>query len=473
MAPAPAPATTAPAAVVPTPAIRLPALAVDPGGATGKPRWTVGFGGIGTDAPRGLAIDDRNAIFVAGLFSAEANFGTLGSRTAIGKTDAMVLALDEGGAPTWIVPFGGSGEDVANAVAQRGQRVLAVGNFADKIAVQGTDRAPALAGKSAGSDDLFAICLDRTGAAQWVWTAGGIDSDGANAVAAAPDGWIVGGSFSRRAQFGSTEFESRGRTDAVLVKLSDDGEVIWAKQFGGRYADSILRVAVDPAGNVFVQGIFADVSDWGGAPLKAGGGSDNDIVLAKYDRNGTHLWSQRFGSAFNEVAGGLAVDPSGFVTITGSFDQAIDFGKGLVASAGESDIFVARFDPDGKIVWANTFGAVREDIGFAIAADSSGNLVVSGWFQQTVDFGGGPKASYGNRDVFVVKFDAQGHHLWSTSFGDRDHDQARTLALTGNGRPVVAGIYRFDLKVASTLHSVQAPGDKAPPPDIFVTSFQR
>lgn len=475
----PEPAANAGSAVAPAPVPQVPLapLAVDPGGATGKPRWTAAFGGAGLDAPRGLAVDERGHVMVSGLFSGEASFGELGTRTAVGKTDALVMRLEPTGVPTWAIRFGGPGEDVANAVAQRGDRVLAVGNFFEKLSVQGPSDEPPLEARGAGSDDLFAVLLDSYGSPQWVWTAGGRDSDGANAVAATPDGgWVIGGSFSRHAQFGTTELDAKGRTDAVLIKLTADGKVEWVKQFGGRYADSIWRVAVDVAGNIIVQGIFADLSDWGGGPLKAGGGSDNDVVLAKYDRNGTHLWSKRFGSAFNEVAGGVAVDPAGFITMTGSFDQKIDFGQGEAVVAGASDVFVARFAPTGELVWSHTYGGDREDIGFGVAADANGNVVVAGWFEHTVDFGGGAKASFGNRDVFVLKLDAAGRHVWSTSFGDRDHDQARAVALDSEGRPVIAGIFRFDLKVdpgKEAVRSVRAPAEKAPEPDIFVTALER
>lgn len=472
-APAAPAAGAAPAQPSPTPpAAPLPALAADPGGATGASRWTTSFGGLGIDAPRGLAIDEQG-IALAGLFSGEATFGPIGAKTAAGKTDAMAMALDDTGTPKWLVSMGGVEEDVANAVALKRDRMLVAGNFAGRLTVRGADGAAPLVSDGPGSDDLFAVCLDRNGAALWAWTAGGRDSDGANTVAATADGWLVGGSFSGQAEFGTAKLTSRGATDAMLIKLSADGDVQWVKQFGGRYKDAIWRVATDPAGNIFVQGIFADVADWGGGPLRAGGGSDNDVVLAKYDAAGNHLWSKRFGSAFNEVAGGVAVDPAGYVTMTGSFDQSIDFGAGAVPVAGESDVYVARFAPNGDLVWANTYGASREDIGFGIAVDSTGNVVVSGWFQQTVDFGGGAKASYGSRDVFVLKLDIKGKHVWSTTFGDRDHDQARAIALDGKGRPMVAGIYRFDLSSGTTVHSVHSPTDKAPPPDIFLAAFER
>ena len=144
---------------------------------------------------------------------------------------------------------------------------------------------------------------------------------------------MIGGSFTDSLAIttgsGQTNIKSKGGTDAILIKLAAGGDTEWVKQFGGRYDDTILHLAVDANGNIFVQGVFKDVADWGGEPLKAGGGSDNDVVLAKYDTNGDHVWSQRFGNAFNEVAGGVAVDPAGNVTIAGSFENkgSISFGE--------------------------------------------------------------------------------------------------------------------------------------------------
>jgi hypothetical protein len=271
-------------------------------------------------------------------------------------------------------------------------------------------------------------------------------------------------------------FKTRGGTDAMLLKLAATGELEWAKQFGGAYPDTITYVAVDGQGNIVIQGQFKDLADWGGAQkLKAGGGSDNDVVLAKYDLNGDHLWSQRFGNAFNDVAGGVTIDPSGFVTMVGSFDKSVSFGEGDDHTAlGESDIFVARFTPGGKLEWARTYGSVREDIGFGVASDAAGNTVTTGWFQNSVDFGGGMVTSKGNKDVFALKLDAKGATVWAHSFGDKDHDQGRAVAIDDKGAAYLAGIYRFKLSAgATTLDSVRAEGDRIPKPDTFVLKLDR
>ena len=458
----------------------LPQLAADPGGATGKPLQATGFGGLGIDAPRDLAVTGGGEVYVAGYFDQPIDFGgTIGKKSPatddpnakVKTSDGYLVKVGADGKLVWAQTFGSKRDDTANGVAVRGDKIVVVGNFLDEI------KFGEFVKKSAGSDDAFVAMYDKEGVVQWAWNFGGVDSDGANAVVAAPDGgWIIGGSFSATADFGTTSLKSRGGTDAMLLKLGAGGDLEWVKQFGGAYADSITHLAVDGQGNIYVQGQFKDIADWGGkTKLKAGGGSDNDVVLAKYDLNGDHLWSQRFGNAFNDVAGGVTVDPSGHVTMVGSFDKSASFGEGDDhTSLGESDIFIARYTPSGKLEWARTMGAEREDIAFGVASDAAGNTVTTGWYQGTVDFGKGPLTSKGNKDVFALKLDAKGATIWAESFGDKDHDQGRAIGIDEKGAAYLGGIYRFKLDAVSPgLDSVRADGDRIPKPDTFVLKLDR
>jgi hypothetical protein len=461
----------------PVPTTPLPKLAASLGGASGKPMWQLGVGGMGIDVPRAVATDDQGNSYIVGYFDAEAQFGPLGSKKPNGGADAYVMKVDANGTPKWVRTFGAKRDDAANGVAVHGNRVVVVGNFLDDLQIGEFDH------KAVGSDDLFAVCFDLDGNPQWVWTLGGIDSDGANAVAATPDGgWIVGGSYSDSISVGGITLKSKGQTDALLVKLAASGDIEWIKSYGGRYKDTILHVAVDGNGNVYIQGHFADVADFGGKPLTAAGGSDNDIVLAKYDRNGDHVWSKNFGNQFNDVAGGIAVDPAGNITIVGSFENKgpISFGPNDEhTSLGEADAYIARFDTDGKLQWARTFGAEREDVAWGVAADAAGNTVTTGWFQNSVDFGkGGAIASKGNKDVFALKLDPKGDVLWVDTWGDHDHDQGRGVALDKDGNAIVVGAFRFTLALVAPAIEGKRPANdpvltKAPKPDTFVVKLAR
>ncbi|MDB4960238.1 MAG: putative secreted protein [Myxococcales bacterium] len=469
---------TAPQVKKPVDTKPLPPLVADPGGATGKPLQATGFGGLGIDSAREIAVTPAGEVYVVGLLDAEIDFGgTIGKKTVASKdpktpaSDAYLVKIGTDGKIAWAQTFGGQRDDTTNAVAVRGDTVVVVGNFLDEIKLGEFTK------KSAGSDDAFVAAFDKDGGIVWTWNFGGIDSDGANAVVPAPDGgWIIGGSFSNTAQFGQVSLKTRGATDAMLIKLAASGDLEWVKQFGGEYADTITHVAVDAQGNIVIQGQFKDVSDWGGKnKLIAGGGSDNDVVLAKYDLNGDHLWSSRFGNAFNDVAGGVTIDPAGYITMVGSFDKSASFGDGdHHRSSGESDIFVARFTPSGKLEWAHTYGAEREDIGFGVASDPAGNIVMTGVFQKAIDFGTGPLTSKGNGDVFALKLDPKGAVIWAQRFGDKDIDKGRAVAIDANGAAYIAGIYRFTFDAVSpALESKRADGDRIPKPDTFVLKLDR
>jgi hypothetical protein len=464
----------------------LPPLEKDPGGATGKPKSGIGFGGLGIDTPKNLALAADGSVYVVGYFDGELDAGPGGKLKALEPdpepkkkvvmtSDAYLVKINPDGKIGWARRWGGKRDDVALAVAVQGDTVVVVGNFLDSLEI-GTLKAQA-----ANSDDAYVVAFDKNGTAQWLYTAGGVDSDGANAIVAAADGgWYVGGSFMKVASFEPTrqEYKAKGGTDAFLLKLSKGGDFEWVKTFGGVYADTILHLALDPRGSIYAQGHFKDRSDWGGGNLVAGGGSDNDVVLAKYDSNGDHQWSKRFGNAFNDVAGGLTVDPNGNVTMVGSFDKSVTFGEGDDhVSKGEADIFIARFDTTGKLAWAKTYGGDREDVGWGIAADAAGNTVMTGWFQNTVDWGKTtipPSKSAGNKDVFTIKHNADGNVEWVQTWGDKDHDQGRGVAIDPKGGIVVTGLYRFSLAaVTPALESVRIETDRIPKPDTFVLRLDR
>ncbi len=481
-----APPTTtvqiAPKKAVPT--TELPPLAPDPGGATGKPVWQVGFGGLGIDSTRGVAAGPGGEAYVAGYYDGEIDFGgTIGKKPSAGKSDAFAAKIGADGKIAWAQTWGAARDDLANAIAIKGDKIAVAGSFLDDIKI-GT-----FTKKSNGSDDLYIVAFDRDGNAEWLWTAGGIDSDGVNAIAATPDGgWVIGGSFTKSLEIttgvGKTSITSKGGTDALLIKLAPTGDTEWVKSYGGAYDDTILHVAVDANSNVFVQGVFKDTADWGGKDkLKAAGGSDNDVVLAKYDTNGDHVWSQRFGNQFNDVAGGLAVDSSGQITIAGSFENkgSISFGPGDEhTSLGEADVYVARFANDGKLLWAKSFGGERVDVANDVAVDTSGNAIVTGWFEGMVDFGRGAVSTKAgnNKDAFVFKLDSNGATTWVTTFGDKDHDQGRGVAVDTKGDIYVSGLYRFALTlmepaVKQVLDIKDPVLSKAPKPDVFVVKLAR
>ncbi len=218
------------------------------------------------------------------------------------------------------------------------------------------------------------------------------------------------------------------------------GSVAWAQGFGGTDDDYATSVAVDASGNAYVVGEFASSSlDLGGGALSHAG--SDDIFVAKFDASGNHLWSKSFGGTSYDYARSVAVDASGNAYVVGRFGSpTIDFGGGGLSNAGLSDIFVVKFDASGNHLWSKSFGGTGHDRARSVAIDASGNAYVVGMFKSSsLDFGGGGLSYVDNYDAFVAKFDASGNHQWSKSFGGTNNDFVESVAVDDSGNAYLAG----------------------------------
>jgi hypothetical protein len=215
------------------------------------------------------------------------------------------------------------------------------------------------------------------------------------------------------------------------------GTHLWSKRFGDTDDQYGLSVTTDSAGNVLLTGYFRGTVDFGGGALTSAGGYD--LFVAKLDPAGAHLWSKRSGDANSQVAFSITTDSVGNVLLTGTFGGTIDFGGGALTSAGGDDLFVAKLDAAGKQLWSKRFGDANEQYGYSITTDSAGNVLLTGYFGGTIDFEGGALTSAGGNDLFVAKFDAAGAHLWSKHFGDAEDQYGLSITTDSAGNVLLTG----------------------------------
>lgn len=184
----------------------------------------------------------------------------------------------------------------------------------------------------------------------------------------------------------------------------------WSRRYGDVSIQHSKGVAVDDASNVVVVGEFSGTFSFGGGPLTG----SNDLFLAMVNRFGTHLWSKKFTGAGNEVMRDVAVDASGAVSITGHFLFAVDFGGGVLTPVGNNDVFLAKYDANGTHLWSQRFGGLGEERAAALAVDGAGNVVLTGEiYMGSANFGGGNLPA----GLYVAKFTPAGGHVWSRSVG--------------------------------------------------------
>jgi hypothetical protein len=345
------------------------------------------------------------------------------------------------GAHLWSRRFGSTSHDVGYGIAADASGNVLVSGY-----IQGTVDFGGGPLTSAGGYDIFVVKLSgANGAHLWSQRFGDTDHDLGYDVAADRSGnALLAGNFSGTVDFGGGPLTSAGSRDIFVAKFSGaDGSHLWSQRFGATDYDVPYAVTADGSGNVIVTGSFYGTVDFGGGPLTSAG--SYDIFVAKFSGvDGAHLWSRQFGGPNQDTGNGVAVDGSGNVLVTGEFMGPVNFGGGPLTSAGSFDIFVAKFSGvDGAHLWSQRFGDTGDDGGHPIAVDASGNVLVTGYFCGTVDFGGGPLTSAACGDIFVAKFSGiEGTHLWSERFGGPSHDAGGGVTADGSGNVLVTGHFQ-------------------------------
>lgn len=238
-------------------------------------------------------------------------------------------------------------------------------------------------------------------------------------------------------------------SDPLLAQFID---FEWARSASGTELDNGEKVAVDGNGNVYATGYFTSSTlSFGSIILtkEPGNSSSSAVFLAKYDPSGNVLWAISAGGNEEDVSNGIATDANGNVCITGGFmSDSITFGATTLYNATTNqaeDVFVAKFDPDGDLLWARSgagTGGTARDVGNAIAVDGNGNVYACGHFRsQSLVFGSAVLANEGQADAFIVKYDPMGNVEWARSEAGGGGDFCTGLAADAIGNVYASGRY--------------------------------
>ncbi|MDO7874089.1 hypothetical protein Q5H93_05040 [Hymenobacter sp. ASUV-10] len=350
---------------------------LSPGGSW---EWAVAAGSADSDNATGIVIDATGRIFVSGSFSSQARFGA-SVLTSQGDMDVFVAQISPLGKWQWATAAGGPGQDRASALAVGSAGDLVVGGrFTDTVAF-GTSQLV-----SKGSSDAFVARLTRTGTWQWGIGAGGEENDEVSALAVNAAGDIYAtGYFSNTVAFGSNLLTGQGMDDAFVAKLSSGGRWQWATAATATNTAYGKGLAADPAGGVFVTGSFWGMAQFG--PTKLNSNASDDGFVAKLDDTGAWQWVAPLASDYLESIVGIALDKTGRIYIAGTFSRSIQGGAFRLSSRGQQDVFVGYISRQGNWLGLTAGGGSGTDETNAMALTPGGNVFVGGGFSKQAMFG--------------------------------------------------------------------------------------
>ncbi len=393
--------------------------------------WAQSIGKANNEEGYSVAVDGSGNVYVMGYF--ESPLLTIGSIALnnAGERDIFIAKYTPSGNLVWAVSAGGAEEEWGYNIAVDGSgNVYVTGYFESPTLTFGSTTL-----NNAGGWDIFVVKYNTNGGIVWAKSAGSTLNDVGRGVAVDGSGnvYITGYFSSSTLTFGSTTLNNAGGEDIFIVKYDANGNPVWAHHAGGNAGDYSYDIAVDGSGNVYVTGYFSSSTLTFGSTTLSNAGLVN-IFVAKYNASGNAVWAKSAGGNLFDSGMSIVVDGNGNVYVSGSFQSpTANFGSLTLNSAGGQDIFVAKYDPSGNVLWAKRAGGSTDEAGIKLAIDVSGGVYVTGFFTSpTADFGSTILNNVAGYDVFVARYEPNGNLVWAISNGGSDFEISNGIAVHGS-----------------------------------------
>jgi hypothetical protein len=384
--------------------------------------WDKEFGGGGEDTGYDISLGPSGDVFVGGYFNQAIDFGN-GEMSCPGHCGfGARLTLNGQGTWSWKMPSGNGGGYVYAVAADSSNGPVLAGHLAGTVDFGGGPKSADGVGSCGGwgtPSALFVNKLEASGTYAWDKVVGhGCGQSIVEAVAVdKSNNVIAAGRLAGYGDFGGGERKSDLQQnncgvyicgDIFVAKYGQNGAYQWDRVVGTGVSDSARAVALDSDNNIIVAGSYGDgFINFGEAGDTLPTSGSSNAFLVKLAPDGSHLWSRSFG-AKSSSPNAVAVDGDDNVIAVGWFSGTVDFGGGPLTTlfpenVNESDVYVAKFDPDGNHIWSRSFPSAGQQDAYDVKADEAEGVFVVGGFLTSVDFGCGPLASQGDWDFFVLK----------------------------------------------------------------------
>ncbi len=410
-------------------------------------QWVTPINGQGMERIWDLHIDKNDNTLVCGQFTDSLSVGGYNLRSE-GLSDTFIAKLNSEGSPQWVFHLGGAGDEIALAVESDEEgNVFFSGYFDDTINILGQQHV-------ATGWDAFVIKLNGSGVPQWFYSPVSAGSEIAHSVAVNSDGtsYFTGWFQGKITLSESLALTSYGSSDILLVSLSPDGEINWGKNMGSEGVDYGYSVELDADGNPCFCGVAGQGSLFDDEVLTKSG-----FYVSKYDQ----LGSIEFLTAGAQCGiYGLAVDHSGSIAVAGYTSTNIMLGDIEVPNeTNTEDILLARTNSEGDWQDARSLHGSGKDKIRKVVFDNENSAFYIGSFTDTLIIRGNEHIAHED-DVILLKLNPEWQVAEAVTLGGPHSEKSYGIGLDSEGAVLVSFWFEGTMEVgAFTISS----GDDANP----------
>jgi hypothetical protein len=345
-----------------------------------------------------------------------------------GDLDYLIWKMDESGGTNWQKSFGGSGSDLLKVLKNTSDGGFILGGASNSP--EGFDKKEACR----GGNDYWIIKLDAKGNLMWQRVFGGKGTDDLTELILTKDGgYLIGGSSSSSAEsndklLGRKKENSRGSLDYWIIKLDGDGNEIWQRTYGGKYADVLQSMVTTKDGGYLIGGYSNSPASKDKTTANLGEG--NDFWILKLDLLGAIEWQQVLGGSNEDQLKVVCQTKDGNYIAAGSSNSETRSTK------NGTDVWVVKIDATGAVIWERAHDIGKNDILTSLIEQEDESFILgayspSGYIQANNE--------EGINDYVALKLSSTGEELWRKVNGSNGEDVLKKLIETRDGGYLMVG----------------------------------
>ncbi len=360
--------------------------------------WVKSAGGTLYDEAFSLRLDSKEENIIITGFMQNGQFGD----TTLSGYPYFVAKYDTSGKLVWAKAINAAGGGSATSVAV---------DSSDNIFVTGGPNGFAEFDTVMLASPYFIVKYDKSDSIAWIrgvtrtYSSGSvqpsdIDCDLSNNI------YVTGFIETDTIRFDSTHvLIPQANGNMFLIKYDSLGKVDWAIKSDNIDFAGSSGISFDAQNNIYLTGNFIDSISFGGINLQ--GNNAGNIFLVKYDSNGTPLWAVKGEGKGYCNGSAVTLDKDGNIYVTGVASDATWFGN---TELGHGGIFITKYDPNGKCIFATSAGSIPADIqswGRDIAVIDTGNIFLTGYMGGNVHFGQTTLSNNVGQSIFITKLSTE------------------------------------------------------------------